>query len=568
MGESMEKRISNLIIISAVLIAGNSVFADEIKTDKTVSASKPISSMFFFKKNKNADAQTLEDKSTVFTPTEKNSAKEPNKNSKFQIKFFQKNETKKQEVKEDNPSVTGEKESVYKDSENKNIKLERVKDSKQGKSSQSSKNEIKINSEKEKQPVQGSVATNQIISIDDCIKIALENHPAIKSAMSSTDIYKSKIAQAWSAYFPTLAADANYTRNDMLIANFAFPNQKYGLYNTPKVSAQMLLFDFGKTKSAADISKKAYEASKDTLKMSMNDVIYEVKRSYYNLLFAIQQQEVFADTVKDFEIHLKQAQAYYNIGTKAKIDVMTAEYNLGKAKLDYIKSKNNVALAYAQVSAALGIPELTNYTVVDKLESCAYKIEFNEILDIAYNSRPELLAAKKKAEGSEVLIKASIRAFAPDVVAFGSYTLGGKTPAKDSGYQLGAGLTYRSTNLLLLKKQVDESKATYARDLADYENQKQKVYLDVKQAYIQLYNAQDTIPVARMSMNRAKEQYDLASGRYKVGLGDAIELKDAENTYRNAQLDYYNTLLNYNIAAANIERVIGSPIKPSDQSLI
>ena len=113
---------------------------------------------------------------------------------------------------------------------------------------------------------------------------------------------------------------------------------------------------------------------------------------------------------------------------------------------------------------------------------------------------------------------------------------------------------------MLLKKQVDEAKATANKDIADLENTRQSVYLEVKQAYIDLQNAKDSIPVSQLAMMQAKEQYDLASGRYKVGLGDAVELKDAENTYRKAQLEYYSNLMNYNIAAANLERVTGAPI--------
>ena len=68
-------------------------------------------------------------------------------------------------------------------------------------------------------------------------------------------------------------------------------------------------------------------------------------------------------------------------------------------------------------------------------------------------------------------------------------------------------------------------------------------------------------------LQQAKEQQYQAFRRYQVGLGDAIEFKDSENTYLNAQLDYYNVVLNYNIHAAEIERVIGAPIKESDVEL-
>lgn len=404
----------------------------------------------------------------------------------------------------------------------------------------------------------------QIVNVDDCVKIALANHPSIQYYKSSAEIYKSKIAQAWSAYFPTIGAGVEYTRNNMLITIFEVSQQKYNLFYMPTLSANMLLFDFGKTKTKADIAKKTYLATEENVKMSINDVIYGVKKAYYALLFAKQREQVYEDSVKDYEMHLEQANAFYRVGTKAKIDVLTAEYNLGKAKLNLIKSQNGTKLAYANVNNAIGIPEFQNYAITENLETRSYEIDCDEMLERAFKTRPEYLAAKKKAEASALLIKGSKRAFLPDLSIFGSFQSGGTKPARDIGYQFGGRLAYSNFNVLLLKKQLDESKATAKRDLAELENTRQKVYLEVKQAYIDFQNAKDSIPVSALAMVQAKEQYNLASGRYKVGLGDAVELKDAENTYRNAQLEYYSNLMNYNIAEANLERVTGTPIKPSE----
>ena len=424
----------------------------------------------------------------------------------------------------------------------------------------------KINASLKKDEYQSEVAqeeVGQIVTVDDCVKIALASHPSIVSAKSSAEIYKTKIAQAWSAYFPRINVGAEYSRNDMLVTSFAPLSQKYNMFYLPTVSANMKLFDFGKTKAEADIAKKTYEASEDNVQKSINDVIYNVKKSYYNLLYAMQQEKVMTDSVHDFQIHLEQANAFYRIGTKAKIDVLTAEYNLGKAKLDLIKSKNSVKLAYANVNNAIGQPEFENYAIDENLETRTYDVVLNDMLNTAFETRPEYLAAKKKAEGSQLLVRASKRAFLPDLNAFASFQYGGRNPGKDTGYQVGGNFSYSNFNGLLLKKQVDEAKATAKKDTADLENTRQAVYLEVKQAYIDLQNAKDSIPVSQLAMMQAKEQYDLASGRYKVGLGDAVELKDAENTYRKAQLEYYSNLMNYNIAAANLERVTGAPIAPT-----
>ena len=408
------------------------------------------------------------------------------------------------------------------------------------------------------------VDVNRIIEVDDCIKLALANHPAIKSAVSNADIYKTKIGQAWANYFPTFSAGVSYSRNDMQMANFKFPTQKYDMFYAPTVSGNMLLFDFGKTKAQADLAKRTYESAELTAQNTINTVIYTVKQAYYNLLFAQQQVKVYEDTVKDYTLHQKQAQAYYDIGTKAKIDVLTAEYNLGRAKLNLIQAKNTLKIAYVQLNNAMGLPEYTNYDVVDNLKMKDYQITTDEAVKTAFETSPDLLAYKKKAEASELLVRSTKRAYTPNVSGFASYTRGGKKVDTDYGYQFGAQLNYSNINLMLLKKQVDEAKATYKKDLADYENEKQTIYFQVKEAHINMTNAQESIVVAKLAMDQAKEQYDQASGRYKVGLGDAIELKDAETSYRNSQLEYYNNILNYHVSAANLEKLMGAPIESSE----
>jgi len=415
--------------------------------------------------------------------------------------------------------------------------------------------------------MEAAVSTNHIISVDDCVKIALENNPTILSQLISKDIYKNKIAQAWANYFPTINASAALSKNDMLVTNFKFPMQEYNLWNLPSVGFNQLIYDFGKTGAQAGVAKKTYEAARETLQANINDVVYQVKSAYYNQLYLQQQVEVYEDSVLQYQIHLQQAQAYYEIGSKAKIDVSTAAYNLDNTKLTLIQAKNAVDTGFAQLTNAMGVPEFAPFSINDKLDKKRYDITFDEAYRIASEQSPALIAAKKKMEGSKLLVKSAKVAFLPNLDGFGNYTKGGKNPGTDYGYQIGLKLSYTNLNLFLNKKQVDEATLTYKKDQADYETQRQKVYLDVKQAYIQLKNAQQSIPVARASMDVAKERYDLAAGRYKVGLGDAIEVKDSQITYMNAKLQYYNTLMQYHISAANLERVIGAPLTASDVSL-
>ena len=233
------------------------------------------------------------------------------------------------------------------------------------------------------------------VSLDDCIKLAITHHPAIMSALSNAEIYHSRVGQAWSNYFPTFSAGVNYSRNDMLMtfggAMSSMIPQKYNLFYVPNLSANMLLFDFGKTKAVADTNKRVYESTRYDAESAIETVIYNVKATYYNLIFAKLQKEVYAETVKDYELQLKQARAYYEIGKKPKIDVTYAEYNLGKAQLNEIKAKNTLELAAVELANAVGIPELAGVVLKDSLNSKEYQVNFSELIEIAQTSRPSLL---------------------------------------------------------------------------------------------------------------------------------------------------------------------------------
>lgn len=413
---------------------------------------------------------------------------------------------------------------------------------------------------------------NGEVTLADCIKLAISNHPAIVSAISNAEIYESKIGQAWSSYFPTISAGLSYSRNNMLntMGNSAYMRmmvQRYNMFYVPTISANMLLFDFGKTKANADLARKNYESSRYDAETSIESVIYNVKVAYYNMVFAQAQKIVYEDTVKDYELQLKQAEAYYKIGKKAKIDVTTAQYNLGNAKVNLIKAKNTLELAAVELANAVGIPEMENVVLKDGMNTKMYDVNFPDLIKTAEDSRPSLLSAKKKLDAAELNIRSAKRAFTPDLSAFGSYDHGGRQISSDYGYQVGVQFNYTSLNLMSLKKQLDEANATYKKYAADYEQAKQNVYLEVKSAYISLLNSHDSLGVAKLALQQAKEQQYQAFRRYQVGLGNAIEFKDAENTYLNAQLSYYSNLLDYNVNAAELERVIGAPIKESDIDL-
>jgi outer membrane protein TolC len=110
---------------------------------------------------------------------------------------------------------------------------------------------------------------------------------------------------------------------------------------------------------------------------------------------------------------------------------------------------------------------------------------------------------------------------------------------------------FRTTN------RVEENLHNYYVIKAQEEQQRQQVALDVEQAYLRMVELQERIKANEAAARAAKENLDLANGRYEVGVGSIIEVTDAQTLYTDAQTTYIRALYDYRIAEAQFTRAIG-----------
>jgi outer membrane protein TolC len=110
---------------------------------------------------------------------------------------------------------------------------------------------------------------------------------------------------------------------------------------------------------------------------------------------------------------------------------------------------------------------------------------------------------------------------------------------------------FRTTN------RVEESLRNYYVIRAQEEQQRQQVVLDVEQSYLRLVELQERIKANEAAAQAARENLDLANGRYQVGVGSIIEVTDAQTLYTDAQTTYIRAIYDYRIADAQLLRAIG-----------
>ncbi|KQC09691.1 MAG: hypothetical protein APR62_13675 [Smithella sp. SDB] len=399
-------------------------------------------------------------------------------------------------------------------------------------------------------------STGTAYNLEQCIAIALKKHPSIKESAGNIKASESKVGQAKANYYPQINLSTSYQRIGPA-SSYNSSADTYNQYST-SVDLGITLFDFGKTSTHVEIQDLGVNASRADYDDTIVQIILNVKNAYYNLLQIKRNRDVAIDTMNQFQQHLDQANAFFRIGTKPKFDVTKAEVDYGNARLNVLKVENALRIARITLKDVMGIPDSPDFAIVDNLIFQKSTLQLNEALNMAYSNRPNLRSVVAKREAAQRSIELAKKGYYPVLSGSAGYGFSGTDFPIEKGWNAGASLSFPLFNGLSTKYQVDEAKANLEISKASEDLIRQEIRLDVQQAYLNVQDAAEQISMAEMTVLQAKENYDLASGRYRTGVGNPIEVADSIITLNNTRASLNTALYNYKIAQAALDKAIGA----------
>ena len=110
---------------------------------------------------------------------------------------------------------------------------------------------------------------------------------------------------------------------------------------------------------------------------------------------------------------------------------------------------------------------------------------------------------------------------------------------------------------MILLKNVTKVYKNGTKALDNVNLSKQNIYFEVQNAYVNMQQIEKRIPLLEVKVRQTLENFELADGRYAVGVGDFIQLQDAKQNYNNAQQSYVQAVFEYNLARATLEKAMG-----------
>jgi outer membrane protein len=407
------------------------------------------------------------------------------------------------------------------------------------------------------------------LSLRQAEETALRNQPTIRQAHGLYEAAEGKVEEARAGYLPQLTTTGSYERttaNIQLHPGFPpttlnpvswDPNFNYYQVN---VGASQLLFDFFQTSKKWASAGASRDAAGDNTRTAALQTLLNVRRAYFTASANRDLVAVAEETVRNQEKHVEQTQAFVRTGIQPDINLATVQTALANAKVQLVTAQNNLAVAEAQLSQAMGVSVGGRYTLLDQ-EVPAIPGEdgpTGPLVDHAEKNRPELANLLNQRRAQELTVSATKGAYGPSLSAIGNLTeVGVSIDGLRPNWYVGLGLTWNLLQGGLTRGQVREAKGTLENLTGQEQALRLQVQVDVEQGRLGVQAAKATIGAADEALVNARSQLTLAEKRYEHGLGSAVELGDAQVAYTSAEAQVVQAKFNLAAARAQLLAALG-----------
>lgn len=394
------------------------------------------------------------------------------------------------------------------------------------------------------------------LSLDDCIQIALANSPSVKSAQLAVQEANINLNLAKAEFLPTVKAEANQSYSTSKMKHFH--TMDYGGSNV-QAQAQLSLSAISEKIRAVKIQKLSLEQAQLALDGRTNEVTRTVKRAYYALLSATRAVNIRTASRDLYQDQYERSAEYFKQGIRPKVDVTTAEVNLNNEKLKLIRAQNLVRTASASLANAMGIvtPKVLELEEIEEPE--IFPLSFEEAVQVAYAHRPDILSSQAGLKISQIQVNQAKAGLFP-TFSFGAQyeKYGDDFYIKNEESRLMASVEIPIFNAFKSYNKVKQARVNLEKAQNSNRSLVNDVFLEVQKAYISMQEANESIPIAELNVEKAKENLELSRGRYNEGIGDSIELKDAEVAYTDAELNLLTARYDYAAAVADLKQAMGT----------
>lgn len=401
----------------------------------------------------------------------------------------------------------------------------------------------------------------QRLTLAEAQGIAIQNHPQIQAATQLASAAAAQVKEVQSLYYPQAsgAATGTYAENNSRIAA--------GFLNSPSVfnkfadgiSVSQLVTDFGRTHELSKSSHFHAQAQQENVVTTRADVLLRVNLSYFAVMKAQSVLQVADETVKARQLVVDQVSALAKSSLKSGLDVSFANVDLARAQLLLVQAQNDLQSSYAQLSDALGYSDQRTFQLVDEPSPGSPPTDIAPLIVEALQNRPEIISQGFDLRSAQSYATAERDLWFPTISAAG---VTGLVPYRQDILPSRYAAAGFNVNVPIFNGRLFNAEHTEATARARAQEQflrglQNRIAQDVRTAWLNVISAYQRLSLTQQLLDQTTQAFDLAKGRYQLGLSSIIELSQAQLNLTEAQVEQVSAQYDYESQTANLNYQLG-----------
>ncbi len=412
------------------------------------------------------------------------------------------------------------------------------------------------------------------ITLNQAVRMGLENSKQLKVAYAKTQEAQSQLAQAKQRQYPTVDMSAAYLRvnSPHIVTHFAPPRNDTGQPTataTPEVSqvaygivnvTQPLFTGFRLHHSveAAAYLKRAAELNAESQK---EDIALNIVAAYYNFYKLEAAHDLVEQSLEQAQQRVKVFANLEHNGVITRNDLLKAQLQQSNIELTLVDIDNNIEVANFDLGILLGLPENTvisiDTTQISDVAPTAEQAAF--YLQQAQTNRLDLKAASTSEKAAHANTQATKGGYYPSVAITGGY-VNAHIPGLltvTNAVNAGVGLQYSLSGIFDTRHQVQEARARQDESALTTAMQADQIKSEVFKDYADYQKSLKKIETLKVASQQAAENFRITQNNYNNSLALITDLLDAEVARLQTRVDQLHAKADAQLSFYQLEKAAG-----------
>ena len=417
-----------------------------------------------------------------------------------------------------------------------------------------------------------AASDTMMLSVDDCVKIALNENPTIKIAdMEITRVDYSK-KETIGQLFPNVSFSAAYSRT--LAKQTMYMNNggqtmaiKMGRDNTHNAgfNASMPLISVALWKSIK-LSDNQILQNIEASRTSRISLINQVKNAYYALLLAYDSYDVLVENHATAKVNADIYEKKFKNGTASEFDVLRSSVAVKNIEPSIIEAQNSIRSLELQLKVLMGMDVnqgIKPNTSLSDFKSTMYADVMAMNSDLSMNA--DLRKLDLQTDYLEKAIDVQKASWLPTLsatIGYNWYSMSDGSPFKNFNWSpnssVGLSLSWTLFNGGQRYYKQKQAELSYKEMAWQRDNLSRTLEM---QRQIQLDNIQKNvkqIETCTASVEQAVKANQIQEKSFKIGASTYLDLRDSEDALMSSKLAYYQAIYNYLVAKSDLELLLGN----------